>query len=171
MSISALPDTARTWVFGASRPLTEAQEHALNIDLSGFVRSWAAHGSQLLAAHAIIDGTFVVVAVDEAQHGASGCSIDAMVRHLSELEERLEVSLLDGARIWYRTGAGDIVSCDRAEFRTRAEKGDVDEATRVFDITIQTLGGIRGADFERPVRDSWHARLISSSPIKAAESG
>jgi len=168
MSISALPDAARVWVFGAASPLTDAQERALDVDLSGFVKSWAAHGSPLLAGHAIIDGRFVVVAVDESHQGASGCSIDAMVGHLREMEDRLSVSLLDGTRIWYRTQAGDIVSCDRPQFRTRAEKDDVDEATPVFDITIQSLAELRGGHFERPVRDSWHARLLS--PLAAGGS-
>jgi len=166
MSIADLPDAARIWVFGVTRPLTNEQEQALNIDLSGFVRSWVAHGSALLAGHEIIDSTFAVIAVDEARQSASGCSIDALVRHLRHVEDRFDVSLLDGARIWYRTHAGDIVSCERSQFRTRAEKGDVDEATPVFDLTIQTLAELRGGQFERPVRDSWHARLLP--PIVAS---
>ena len=161
MSISNLPDTARIWTFGASRPLENAQVQALDLGISGFLSSWAAHGSPLRAGHAILDDTFLVVAVDDDSQGASGCSIDALVRHLRDLEEQLDVSVLDGARIWYRTHAGDIVSCDRAQFRTRAEKGDVDDATPVFDTTIQTLSELRSGRFERPLADSWHVRLTT----------
>ncbi|MDH3732733.1 MAG: hypothetical protein OEU54_04330 [Gemmatimonadota bacterium] len=167
MTISALPDSSRIWVFGATEPLTEAQRTALDANLTGFVRTWAAHGSQLLAAHAIVDGSFLVVAVDESQQGASGCSIDVMVRHLAELERALDFVVLDGARIWYRTGAGDIVSCERSEFQTRSEQGEIDAATRVFDPTIQTLGALRTGAFERRAGDSWHARLLSSSGATA----
>lgn len=161
MSTSALPDSARLWVFGATEPLTEAQQRALDADLTGFVKTWAAHGSDLLARHEIALGCFVLIAVDEAVQGASGCSIDAMTRHLGELETALGVTLLDGARIWYRTHAGDIVSCERSEFRDRSGQGRIDAATRVFDPTIQTLGEFRDGAFERAAGASWHARLLS----------
>ena len=163
MTIAALPDSARIWVFGATRPLAPTQAAALDAELSGFVRTWAAHGSDLMAAHAIVDGTFVVVAVDESRRGASGCSIDAMVRHLADLERALDIQVLDGALIWYRTEAGDIVSCERSEFRSRSEKGEIDAATRVFDPTIQTLGDLRSGRFELRAGDSWHGRLLASS--------
>jgi hypothetical protein len=162
MSLSALPDTSRIWIFGATEPLTDAQQQALDADLTGFVRTWAAHGSQLMAAHRLEESTFVVVGVDETVHGASGCSIDSLVRHLSELETALDVSLLDGARIWYRTHAGDIVSCERSEFTDRSKQGEIDAGTRVFDPTIQALGDLRRGDFERAAGESWHARLLAS---------
>jgi len=165
MSLSRLPDHARVWIFGAEAPLTGSQREALEADLSGFVRGWAAHGAALLAAHDIVDDTFVVLAVDESAQGASGCSIDAMVRHLAELEERLGITLLDTARIWYRTGAGDIVSSDRDEFRSRAERGEIDAATQVFDPTIETLGELRADGLERSAGASWHARLLPSRGV------
>ena len=162
MSISALPDSTRVWVFGAIQPLTDPQLQAIDADLTGFVRTWAAHGSQLMAAHTLEENTFIIVGVDENVRGASGCSIDAMVRHLAELEAALDVTLLDGARIWYRTHTGDIVSCERTEFKDRSQQGQIDAATRVFDPTIQNLGELRRGAFERAAGDSWHGRLLAS---------
>jgi hypothetical protein len=164
MSIDHLPDDSRVWVFGAAEPLTDSQRVAIDSDLSTFVQTWAAHGAQLLAAHDIVERTFVIIAVDERARAASGCSIDAMIRHLAELETALDVSLLDGQRIWYRVEGGDIVSCDRSDFKRRSEQGQVDAATRVFDPTILTLGGLRTGEFERAAGDSWHGRLLSSNP-------
>ncbi|MFV1985714.1 MAG: hypothetical protein ACC682_00420 [Gemmatimonadota bacterium] len=163
MTITALPDHARVWVFGATERLTDTQRTALDAHLSTFIRSWAAHGSQLLAAHDIVLDRFLVIAVDESLRGASGCSIDAMTRRLGELERELDVKLLDGALVWYRGRSGDIVSCERSEFKNRSEQGEIDAATRVFDPTIQTLGALRGGEFERPAGESWHAGLLSST--------
>ncbi len=167
MRIAALPDTARVWVFGATEPLPGAQRDALDAELTGFVRSWAAHGSQLMGAHEVVLDTFVIVAVDENLHGASGCSIDAMTRRLGELEDALGVSLLQGGLVWYRAPSGDIVSCSRSEFKIRSEQGEIDAATRVFDPTIQTLGALRSGEFERAASESWHARMLS--PTRATE--
>jgi len=163
MTITALPDSARVWVFGATEQLTGTQRAALDADLSGFVRSWAAHGSQLLAAHDIVLDRFLVIAVDESLHGASGCSIDVMIRQLAGLERELSVKLLDSGLIWYRGRSGDIVSCERSEFKNRSDQGEIDAASRVFDPTIQTLGALRGGEFERPAGESWHASLLSST--------
>jgi hypothetical protein len=168
VSIDHLPDDSRIWVFGAAEPLTDSQRAAIDTDLSSFVQTWAAHGAQLLAAHDIVEHTFVIIAVDERAHGASGCSIDAMTRHLADLEAALQVSLLDGQRIWYRDEGGDIVSCDRSGFRTRSEQGQVDADTRVFDPTILTLEDLRTGGFERAAADSWHGRLLSSSRASAS---
>lgn len=167
MSVDLLPETSRIWVFGAAEPLSDPDRVALDADLGAFVTTWAAHGAKLAAAHDIVEDRFVVVAVDERARGASGCSIDALLRHLAGLESALGVSLLDGGLIWYRDETGHIVSCGRPEFRTRSEQGQVDTATRVFDPTISTLAELRAGMLERAAGDSWHARLLSSGSAAA----
>jgi hypothetical protein len=160
--LSIFPNEARLWVFGADRALTIAEADAVDRDLEPFVTAWVAHGTNLRAAHVIRENRFVLIAVDETAHGASGCSIDAMVRRLAEVGDLLGLSLVDGSLVWYRDRAGDIVSCDRASFRIRSEQGEIDDSTPVFDLTIQTLGDLRSDLLERPARESWHARLLSS---------
>ena len=167
MGIETLPGTSRIWVFGAAEPLTDSARVAIDADLESFLATWAAHGAQLIASHDIVEKQFLIVAVDEQAHGASGCSIDVLLRHLAELESALGISLLDGARIWYRDETGGIVSCGRPEFKARSEQGQVDAATRVFDPTISTLADLRAGRLERTAAESWHARMLSSGPAAA----
>lgn len=162
-ALSQLPDEARIWLFGADRPLSESEVEALDRDLGAFMGAWAAHGSRLATAHAILEERFVVVAVDERAAGASGCSIDTMVRHLHTLEDRLGVGLVDSTPIWYRDPSGEIRSTSREAFRTGAAEGSITPDTTVFDLTVSTLGDLRGGEFERPVSESWHARLLPSA--------
>lgn len=158
--LSELPDSARIWIYGVDRPLNDSEREALMEDLRAFVDVWTAHGAALRASVEWVEDRFAVVAVDEASAPASGCSIDAMSRRLAALEARLDCSLLDSTRVFYRTEAGGIESCARAEFRTRAEAGAIGEATPVFDPTIDTLAALRAGRMERPAARSWHRLLL-----------
>ena len=158
--LTELPDTARLWVYGSDRPLTDAERETLVDDLRAFVDVWTAHGAELRAGVAWIEGRFAVIAVDEASAPASGCSIDAMVHRLAALEARVGCSLLDGTRVFYRDQSGAIEGCDRAAFRARATAGAIGDATPVFDPTIETLAELRAGRLERPLARSWHRRLV-----------
>ena len=160
LPLTALPDSARIWIYGADRPLNDSEREALMEDLRAFLDVWTAHGAALRAGVDWVEDRFAVVAVDETSAPASGCSIDAMSRRLAALEAKLDCSLLDSTRVFYRTEAGRIESCARAEFRTRAEAGTVGDATPVFDPTIDTLAALRAGELERPAARSWHRLLL-----------
>lgn len=155
-----LPDTARIWVYGADRPFDAAERRTLESGLAAFLDRWTAHGTALRAAARLHEGRFVLVSADENAASASGCSIDALVRYLGEVESRFERSLLDGSRIFFRDAAGVIEACDRPTFRRLAEEGRISASTPVFDLTIGTLGELRAGRLERPLASSWHRRLV-----------
>lgn len=158
--IDALPDEAHVWVFGTNRPLAGEETALLRDRFPPFLEEWTAHRRELRAAWELREDRFVIVAVDEASTAASGCSIDALMRHLRGLEEALQVGLLDSTPIWYRNAEGEIVAVTRAEFRLRAGAGEVDVRTAVFDPTLATLGELRAGRLELPAGEAWHARLL-----------
>lgn len=169
--IEALPDEARVWVFGASRPLEEEDVALLERRLPPFLAGWTAHRADLRAAWDLRERRFLVVAVDESGAAASGCSIDALMNELGELERDLETSLLDTTPIWYRRADGRIDAVPRQDFRRRAREGEVTERTAVFDPTLSTLEELRAGGLERPAGRSWHARLLPESGPAPSGSG
>jgi hypothetical protein len=80
--LTALRDTARTWVFAAERALSASERDALLGDVDDFLDGWAAHGVPLTCGRDWRYDRFLVIAVDEAAAGVSGCSIDALTRRL-----------------------------------------------------------------------------------------
>lgn len=158
--IEALPDGARLWVFGASRPLRDREATLLEERMAPFLAEWTAHRRELRAAWDLREGRFLAVAADESGTAASGCSIDALMRHLRGLEEAMGVSLLDGTPVWYRRSDGEIAAVTRPEFRRLGAEGEITEETPVFDPTLSTLGELRAGRLERPAGRSWHARLL-----------
>ena len=156
----SLPDDARVWVFAADRPLHAARAHELLAEVDHFLDGWAAHGQPLTCARDWRDDRVLAVGVDQSREGASGCSIDGMFRTLQALEPALGTTLLGGGRVYWRDAAGAVQVADRETFATRAAAGDGRDALPVFDTTVTTAGDWR-ARFERPLRESWHARLVA----------
>lgn len=165
--LDMLPRDARLWVFGSDRAFTPEEANHLTEALNRFLEGWTAHSAELTAAFALLEDRFVLVAVDESRVSASGCSIDALIHQLAELEGALGVKLLDGRLVWYRDASGTILSCDRGGFQRLGRAGRIGGQTRVFDLTLERLGDWRSGRFERPAADSWHARLLAPARLGA----
>ncbi len=156
-----LPDRARLWAFAATRPLSEQESVPFLAATETFLGAWTAHSVPLATGREWRFNQFLFVAVDEAAAGASGCSIDALVRFMREEERSLGVKLTDNGSVWFRDTDGTIDCVSRKEFQRLADGGNVGPDTIVFDNTIETTGALRAGNWEAPARDSWHARAFS----------
>jgi hypothetical protein len=154
-----LPDSARTWVFGADKTLEGPASETLLGEVDRFLSQWKAHGSPLTVGRDWKDGRFLTVAVDQSTAGASGCSIDGLFRSLKALETKLEASLVTSGLVFFRDQNGTIQSADREGFSRLGAEGKIQPSTKVFDPTVTTLGDWR-AGFEREASQSWHAGLL-----------
>ena len=162
-TLESLSADARLWIFGAEEALDEPTARGVRNRMAVFLSEWTAHRRELRAAFEILEDRFLIVTVDEGHTAASGCSIDALVNRLRELEEEFGVRLLNSEPVWYRSAGGNIETSPRSEFRDLAQKGRVDAETPVFDLTLQQLGDLRSGKFERPAGQSWHAQLLGDS--------
>jgi hypothetical protein len=154
-----LPDSARTWVFGANKTLEGPASETLLSEVDRFLSQWKAHGSPLTVGRDWRYGRFLTVAVDQSTAGASGCSIDGLFRSLKALEPNLGASLVTSGLVFYRDENGTIQSVDRERFSALGAEGKIQSGTDVFDPTITSLGEWR-ARFELDASRSWHAGLL-----------
>jgi hypothetical protein len=159
-SFEEMPDPARVWVFAAPRALDEGEASRLLARVDDFLTRWHAHGHPVVGARDWRHDRFLLVAADEEATGVSGCSTDSLFRVLKEAEGEVGVSLLDSARVWYRGADGEVASATRAEFRELAQRGEVDGGTPVVDNTVRQVGALRSGAWERPLRESWHAKAF-----------
>ena len=155
----SLPSDARVWVFGAANELTQPALERLLDAVDAFLGQWNAHGSPLTCAREWRDGRFLAIGVDESAAGASGCSIDGLFRTLTRLEPELGTSLLGGGRVYYRDLEGRVNAATRKTFSELGREGRIGPETPTFDTSVTTASAWR-EQFERPVRESWHAQLI-----------
>jgi hypothetical protein len=156
-----LPDSARVWVFGSDRPLSdEASEHLMQA-VEKYLDQWKAHGEPLTAAYEWRFGRLLVVGVDQRSAGASGCSIDGLFRVLQGLEPQLGgARLVGGGRDFSRDSTGEVQSVERHELKALRDSGAIGENSVVFDTSLTDLGSLREG-FERPAKKSWAAEILA----------
>jgi hypothetical protein len=159
--IEDLPNSARTWVFGADNNLDEGARDLLLREVDRFLSQWHAHGSPLTAGRDWKYGRFLTVAVDQSTTGASGCSIDGLYRSLKAMEPSLGASLVTSGLVFYRDKKGAIQSVHRERFTALSAEGKINSKTRVFDPSVTTLGEWR-ARFELDAANSWHSGLLDN---------
>jgi len=158
VAIEDLPNSSRTWVFGADRTLSSTESKILLQEVDEFLPQWKAHGAELTVGRKWSDGRFLTVAVDQSTAGASGCSIDGLFRALKSIEPKLGASMVTSGLIFYKDSNGAVQSVSRERFTELGARGEVGPQTRVFDTTVTSLAEWR-ARFELDLKESWHARL------------
>lgn len=99
VDFNQLPDHARVWVYPASRELTAADQAKIITLTNRFLVTWMAHGQVLHAGCAVFHDRFLVIGVDESVNAASGCSIDASVRTVKEVEKLTGIIFSDRSQV------------------------------------------------------------------------
>ena len=150
-----LSPRARIWVYQASRPLTEAELVPLLPRLAAFAEDWTSHGRQLAASAQFLHRQFLVVGLDEAVAGASGCSIDASVRFVRELEQHLGIELLEKSRMAFLT-EGHLRLLTRRELREAIAAGQITADTPYFNNTLTTKAELT-TSWPAPAGQTWLA--------------
>ena len=155
VAFDRLPPQARVWIYQASRPLTEEELMPLLPRMAAFAEEWTSHGRQLAASAQFLHRQFLVIGLDEAVAGASGCSIDASVRFVQELEQRLGVTLLEKSRMAFLDN-GELSFLTRSELRAAIAAGQVQADTLYFNNTLTTKGEL-DEQWPAPAGQTWLA--------------
>jgi len=154
-----ISENSRVWIYQANRILNPEEEKQIQQELDSFTSQWQAHGHQLTALAEIRYHRFIILMVDEARAGATGCSIDKSVNLMKEIEKQFDITLFDRFNIAYRS-AEEIESGSRDEFEKLLASGEITENSIVFNNLVQTLKELN-SKWEVPLKDSWHASVFS----------
>src|SRR5688572_4691281 len=94
-SFESMSPESRIWIFQSDRKFSDQDKTIIIKHLKLFTDGWAAHGQQLKASYDLRYDQFLIVAVDEGYNNASGCSIDASVRVIKEIEKDIHINFLN----------------------------------------------------------------------------
>ncbi len=158
VDFESLPDSSRIWIYQCSRSFSEQELEELNSYLTDFIHQWTAHGQELKAGFDIPYNRFIVIGLDQSIAGASGCSIDASVRFIQEMERKFNVDLLDKMNVSYKQGEY-IAYKPLIEFKKMAKEKAVSKKTVVFNNLVATKGEYLD-HWEVAASESWHARFM-----------
>mgnify|MGYP001157516709 FL=1 len=154
----ALSDEARVWIYPASRPFTVDECDEITTTLHAFLTQWTAHGASLNAGVSMPYNRFIVIALDESQQEATGCSIDASVKIIQEIETIYGVTLLDKMNVSFKQGEY-ITYKPLMDFKKMVKSKAVTENTIVFNNLVVNKEEFL-TQWEVPAHQSWHARYF-----------
>jgi hypothetical protein len=153
-----LPETSRIWIYQANRSLTADEQTEVRQLLNDFITEWTAHGADLKAGFELRYNRFVVLALDQTHASASGCSIDASVRFIQQLEHKYGIDLLDKMNVSYKQGEF-IAYKPLADFKKMAKNKAVSKNTVVFNNLVTNKHEYEN-HWEVPASESWHGRFM-----------
>jgi len=159
VDFNTLPVESRVWVYQANRSFTEKELEEIQLRLDTFIENWTAHGSDLQAGYLIKYKRFIVIALNQSLNQATGCSIDASVNFIQQLEKDYHVDLLDKMNVSYKQGEF-VAYKPLTDFRKMAKEKAVSKNTIVFNNLVTNISEFN-ENWEVPASESWHNRFLN----------
>ena len=158
VDFNTLPDDSRVWIYQANRSFTEDEIRDIEIKLEDFIRSWTAHGKDLQAGFKIVYKRFIIIALNQNLNIATGCSIDASVHFIQQLEQIYKVDLMDKMNVSYKQGEF-IAYKPLIDFKRMAKQRAISKNTIVFNNLVTNIAEFK-ENWEVPASESWHSRFL-----------
>ena len=152
VDFDTISDSSRIWIYASEIKLNRVAKDTILETLFSHLNSWEAHKQPLEASACILEDHFVVVAVDESNTSASGCSIDTLQRVIKDLETNLSISLMNRLNVYCKID--DTIKC----IPSFQLKNNVSENTLFYDLTIANKSDL--TNFLKPIKDGWCNTLV-----------
>jgi hypothetical protein len=158
VDFNTLPEESRVWIYQANRSFSEQELKEIQSKIEVFIENWTAHGSNLQAGYIIKYKRFIVFGLNQNLNNATGCSIDASVHFIQQLEKEYNVDLMDKMNVSYKQG--DFVAFKTlTDFRKMAKDKAVSKNTIVFNNLVSNIAEFN-ENWEVPASESWHSRFV-----------
>lgn len=155
---NTLPKHSRIWIYQSNRKLSDVEVDEISDATISFLNEWSAHGQSLEASFTIKYNRFLIIAVNQEVQAATGCSIDASVKFIQDIESKYDIVLLDKMNVTYKQGE-HIAHKTLIDFKKMAKEKAVNGNTIVFNNLVNTIE--EWEDFwEVPASESWHSRFF-----------
>jgi hypothetical protein len=153
-----LPNNSRIWIYQSNREFSASEIDFITEKATAFINNWTRHGDDLKGSFTIKYNHFLVLAVDENFNNVSGCSIDASVRFVQQLEQSLQLDLMDKMNVSFKDG--DTINLIKLpQFQEFIKSKKIDKETIVFNNLIATKQDFE-SNWEVPAKQSWHKRFL-----------
>lgn len=138
VEFNTLPEESRVWIYQANRSFTENEIDEIKSKLDIFIENWTAHGSDLQSGYEIKYKRFIIIALNQNLNTATGCSIDASVHFIQQLEKDYNVDLMDKMNVSYKQGEY-IAYKTLIDFKKMAKDKAVSKNTIVFNNLVTNI--------------------------------
>ncbi|MBR9846545.1 MAG: ABC transporter ATPase [Algicola sp.] len=158
VDFNTLPEESRVWIYQANRSFSDEEISEIEDRLNIFIENWTAHGSDLQSGFTIKYKRFIIIALNQNLNKATGCSIDASVHFIQQLEKDYNVDLMDKMNVSYKQG--DFIAYKTLlDFKKMAKDKAVSKNTIVFNNMVTNIAEFN-ENWEVPASESWHSRFL-----------
>ncbi|WP_434035963.1 ABC transporter ATPase [Formosa sp. 4Alg 33] len=158
VDFNTLPETSKIWIYQANRSFNDQELEEIKSKLDVFIENWTAHGADLSAGYEIKYKRFIILGLNQEVNNATGCSVDASVHFIQQLEKDYNVDLLDKMNVSYKQGEF-VAYKTLSEFRKMAKDKAVSKNTIVFNNLVTNIAEYN-ENWEVPASESWHNRFL-----------
>jgi hypothetical protein len=144
------------WIFQMAESPSQAVQFQILAELQAFMAQWKAHGTPVPGEAAIHYDRFVVVRATPGH--ASGCSIDAMQKGVTDILAAHQIQVLGPESIFYKDKDGGISFFDFREAKATVSSGRLDADTIIFDSTLGQTNDI--SRWEQPLGKTWMGKFL-----------
>jgi len=156
---SEMPKDSRVWIYQSNRKFLDTELNEVNDSISKFLKTWTAHGSELLSSYQIKYNRFIIISLNESVKSASGCSIDSCIHFIQDLEKTYKIDLLDKMNVTFKQGKY-ITYKSINDFKELIKNKSVSKKTIVFNNLVVDISDYL-ANWEISVEKSWHSRFFN----------
>lgn len=158
-----LPDNARIWIYQTDRKFLPEEVKVITETTRHFCEDWSAHGHPLKTSFKIDHQQFLILAVDEASAGASGCSIDGSVRMLKKLQNDIGTDFFERTKIPFLI-ENEVTLISTSDLKKAFADGVLNSASLTFNILIATKGELEKG-WVVPAGKTWLSKYLPKSAV------
>lgn len=154
-----LPATSRVWIYQANRTLTSDEVSHTEAFVRTFIEQWQAHGKPVKGAAKVYHQRFLAITADEGFTTPTGCSIDASVHCVQELEQNLGVVFTDRSQVAFLR-EGEIFMMPMQQIKAKVAAGEITPETVTFNTLVTNKHELESR-WTIPAGESWLSRYFS----------
>jgi hypothetical protein len=154
-----MPDYARVWVYQADKNLSDSEVQIIQQVLENQINNWAAHGASLAGSVQVLHNRFVIVAVDEMQNQASGCSIDASTRWLKDLGAEMNLDFFDRSVAFLQND--ELQTVEIGKIKSLVTEDILTSETLIFNNLVPNIQEFKN-NWHVKASDSWMKRYFQT---------
>ena len=128
-------------------------------ELDAFMAVWKAHGAPVPGEASLRYDRFVIVRATPGH--ASGCSIDAMNKGVSDILGHYGLIVMGADQIFFKENDGSIGFVDFRDAKSSILSGRLGANTIVFDSSMAQSGDLE--NWEVPLNKTWLGRFLPQS--------
>ena len=154
-------DNSRAWIYQSSRLFTISEALHIEDMLNDLVANWKSHGTPVRAYANLLFGQFIILMVDEAATGVSGCSIDSSVRVIQQIEKEFKVEMFNWQNLAFVV-KDRVQIIPRQQFNYALENNFITTDTLFFNNVVETKKELE-ENWLIPVSKSWLKAKIKTA--------